>query len=66
MPYEDNIINCVDGTNFKVANKNDFLESFSFYQKGEMLYNTRKIYAIKEMVLVVLYKLIDKTTKIFI
>ena len=63
IPYENNLIYNELGEDLVLAKKESFIEKLGFYSKGRILYNTRKIHAIKEMVLVIIYRVISKFLK---
>lgn len=64
IPYENNIEMYEYGNHLYLAKKEDFVSKMSVINIGKVLYNTRKIYAIKEMVIVIIYRMISKFIKI--
>ena len=63
IPYENNITCNNNGKVLNIAKASDFSKSLNLYEQGEMLYNTRKIYAIKEMALILFYRVVFKIFK---
>lgn len=59
VPYELNLIKAQDGGYFNLVKKND-IKGKSFYERGLMLYGHRKVFAIKEMLNVVVSRTIFK------
>ncbi|MBR9777790.1 MAG: hypothetical protein GYB55_23305 [Cytophagales bacterium] len=60
IPFDDYLFHNVEGDFFNLALKTDFSEINSVLDKGKKLYYTRKVFAIKEMVIVILYRVLSK------
>ncbi|NAS11514.1 glycosyltransferase family A protein [Poritiphilus flavus] len=63
IPYEDNLLLYEKGDVFKLGPKSSFhYGEKSFLRRGKTLYHMRKIYAMKEMLLAFVYRLLHKVT----